>query len=247
MENTAKAPKEPFFLKFLEPDLESMLKEMRYGPEVLIRFQKKRVYMGIGYIVFGLCLSVFSPFLILFGLLLAVMNWMNAYKRVKRMYNNASFLKQFAFSKFSRTLLPYLLQSNATLYSVFNGMLAANRIENEHLKGCLERLIIEMNDHPESEEPFKRFAREASGTDNAELFMTTLYDFSQHTFDSSILVELGKMATDDLFNGINQVTQFKLRKFDMNPTKLTMINLVLIAGYMASSGLHLILELFHSL
>lgn len=247
MEKIAKAPRGPFFLKFVEPDLELMLKEMRYGPDVLIRFQKKRVYMGIGYIVFGLCLSTFSPFLILFGLVLAVMQWMNAYKKVKRIYNNASFTKQFAFSKFSRTLLPYLLQSNATLYSVFNGMLSANRIEDEYLKGCLERLIIEMNDNPESEEPFKRFAREASGTDNAELFMTTLYDFSQHTFDSSILVELGKMATDDLFGAINKVTQFKLRKFDMFPTKLTMINLILIAGYMASYALHLILELFDSL
>ena len=51
-------------------------------------------------------------------------------------------------------LIPYLLQSNSTLYNVFNKMLL--RLEEGYVKSSLENLIIEMNDNPNSEEPFKK-------------------------------------------------------------------------------------------
>ena len=71
------------------------------------------------------------------------------------------------------------------------------------------------------------------------LFMTTLYDYQQNTFDSSIIEELGKMASEQLFNGVDEIIEFKLRKFNMFPTKITMLSLIIVFGYMISTFINL--------
>ena len=176
---------ETIWHKLAEKDLYKMLKELRYTDEMFIKYQKNRFTKSILFLVAGIILAFIQPYLIIAGIVLALFQWTNEYKRVKRFYNNSLFQKQLTFSKFTRMLIPYLLQSNATLYNVFNKMLF--RLEEGYVKSSLENLIIEMNDNPNSEEPFKKFALTASGTDQAVLFMTTLYDYQQNTFYSSII------------------------------------------------------------
>lgn len=231
-----------FLLKIAENDLQSIFHNMRYDDSALIKFQKRRLIKSLMFIVISLCLSFFYSFFILIGIGLAVFQWVTEYKRVKKVYTNYLFQKQLTFSKFARMLIPYLLQSNATLYTVFNRMLT--RLEDGHVKHCLERLIIEMNEQPNSEEPFVRFALDASSSDSAVLFMTTLYDYQQHTFDHSILTELGKLASEELFYGVDEIIDFKLRKFNMFPTKMTMLNLIIVAGYMIAMFTNLAKEIF---
>ncbi|MGP9043218.1 hypothetical protein [Cytobacillus kochii] len=225
------------WIKLSEHDLYKMFREMRYDDEMFKKFQKKRIYKGIASLFVGIMLSLFNPVLILLGVAISIYQWWSDYRKVKSFYNNFLFKKQLAFSKFGRMLIPYLLQTNATLYNVLNRMLL--RIEEGHVKQCLEALIIEMNDYPNSEVPFKKFAIEASGTDNSILFMTTLYDYQQHSFDPSVINELGKMASEELFNGVDEIIDFKLRKFNMFPTKLTMISLLIVAGYMGAVFINL--------
>ncbi len=169
---------ETIWHKLAEKDLYKMLKELRYTDEMFIKYQKNRFTKSILFLVAGIILAFIQPYLIIAGIVLALFQCTNEYKRVKRFYNNSLFQKQLTFSKFTRMLIPYLLQSNATLYNVFNKMLF--RLEEGYVKSSLENLIIEMNDNPNSEEPFKKFALMASGTDQAVLFMTTLYDYQQN-------------------------------------------------------------------
>ena len=231
---------ETIWHKLAEKDLYRMLKELRYTDEMFIKYQKNRFTKSILFLVAGIILAFIQPYLIIAGIVLALFQWTNEYKRVKRFYNNSLFQKQLTFSKFTSMLIPYLLQSNATLYNVFNKMLF--RLEEGYVKSSLENLIIEMNDNPNSEEPFKKFALTASGTDQAVLFMTTLYDYQQNTFDSSIIEELGKMASEQLFNGVDEIIEFKLRKFNMFPTRITMLSLIIVFGYMISTFVHLFME-----
>lgn len=228
---------ETIWHKLAEKDLYKMLKELRYTDKMFIKYQKNRFTKSILFLVVGIILAFIQPYLIIAGIALALIQWTSEYKRVKRFYSNSIFQKQLTFSKFIRMLIPYLLQSNATLYNVFNKMLF--RLEDGYVKNSLENLIIEMNDNPNSEEPFKKFALMASGTDQAVLFMTTLYDYQQNTFDSSVIEELGKMASEQLFNGVDEIIDFKLRKFNMFPTKITMLSLIIVFGYMISTFIHL--------
>lgn len=238
-----KNEKNKIWFKLAEHDLYSMIRNMRYDDVAFIKWQKKRfLKCFVLFLIFGVSLVFISPYFIFVGIGIAIYQWMNDYKRIKSTYNNFLFKKNLTFSKFARMLIPYLYRKNATLYSTFNRML--NRLEEGHVKECLQRLIIDMNNNPNSVEPFKKFALDASGTDNSILFMNTLYDYQQHSFDQSIISELGKMASEDLFNGVDEIINYKLKKFDMYPTKLTMINLIIVFGYMIAMFTARIKEFF---
>lgn len=221
---------EKVYHRLAEKDLRKMLHRMRYSEDKFYEIQKKRVIRGALMLLLTIFLSLFSWVYGVFGLILTVVQWMSQYRSIKGSYRNFIFKQQLNFSKFARMLIPYLYEDGATLYSVFNRLL--NRLEESYVKQCLERLIIDMNNHPNSAIPFKEFGETASGTDEGVLFMHTLHDYQQNSFDRSIIQELGRMASEDLFKGIDEIIAFKLRKFNLFPTKLTMINLIIVMGYM---------------
>ena len=213
-----------------EHNLYEMCKEMGFTEERFIKYQKKRFLRSV---LFGFPLIVAAFFFqwwwALAGIAISGFLWWNEYNRAKKFYGNFNFEKQLQFSKFTRMLIPYLLQTDATLYSVFTRLL--DRLEEGYVKSSLERLLIEMNEYPNSDMPFVRFAKDASGTDSSILFMTTLYDFQQNTYDHSIIMELGQLSSVQLFEGVDEIITYKLRKFSMYPTKLTMASFVITLGY----------------
>lgn len=231
-----------FLLHIAENDLWEMLKEMGYGKSKLLEVQRKRAIKFITFLIISIILSYFNLLWFAIGIALTIFQWLSQYRTIQRTYKNFVFKKQFSFFKFSRTLIPYLHQENATVYNVLNRML--KRVDNKNLKEGLERFIIEMNDNPNSPKPFENFGIVSSGTDEAILFMHTLFDFQQHSHDKSIIQELGRMASEDLFKGVDEIIEFKLRKFNMYPTKLTMINLIIIVGFMISTVVNELLKLF---
>lgn len=218
------------WFRIAERNLYDMCREMGFTDERFVKYQKKRFFRAV---LFGIPLIIASFFYqwwwALAGLSISGFIWWNEYNRAKKFYGNFNFEKQLQFSKFTRMLIPYLLQTDATLYSVFTRLL--DRLEPGIVKNSLERLLIEMNEYPNSEAPFVRFAKDASGTDSSILFMTTLYDYHQNTFDHSIIMELGQLSSEQLFEGVDEIITYKLRKFSMYPTKLTMASFVITLGY----------------
>ncbi|GAF66459.1 putative ATPase [Bacillus sp. TS-2] len=227
------------FFKVAEKNLLDIFLSMKYTEEDFIRFQKRRMRKFIFFMAFGVIMAIVtSPVLLFFGLGAAVYQWSQEYKQVKVSFKQFNFMKQLTYGKFTRNLIPELKKPHATIYTIFNRMLP--KIEDGHVKNCLERLIINMNENPNSDEPFKEFAEDASGTDDAHLFFSTLYDYQQYTFDDSVLYELGQMASEDLFNSVDEIILYKISKFKMNPTKVTMLFLVLLGAYSIAFGYDLI-------
>ena len=111
---------ETIWHKLVEKNLYEMLKELGYTDEMFIKYQKNRFKKCVLFLIVGVILAFIQPHLIIAGIALALVQWTNEYKKVKRIYNNSLFQKQLTFSKFTRMLIPYLLQSNSTLYNVFN-------------------------------------------------------------------------------------------------------------------------------
>ena len=151
-------------------------------------------------------------------------------KRVDSFYRAWKFERQLNFSKFTRLVIPYLKASGGTmaLYTIFNKIL--NRTENEADKRSLYQLMGEMGDTPESIQPFIDYAERSSGTDMSHLFMTTIFDFQQSTFDTSVIDELGQMASEDMMESIDEIIAMKLKRFAMFPTKGVMSSFILVAG-----------------
>ncbi|MCY9367507.1 hypothetical protein MOF14_12270 [Bacillus spizizenii] len=222
-----------FWHKIAESNLFSMFKEMGYKENDVLKYQKKRFFKCLLIFIISCIAALFiNKLLMVLGLILAVFLWLAEYKSVQKKYRDFRFKKQLVFNKFTRLLIPYLLQKGATVYKVLNKM--RNRIEDGHVKDALEKLLIGMNEMPNSEEPFRQFALDASGTDQAVLFMTTLYDFQQSTSDTSVIQELGQISSQELFKGVDDIISYKLRGFFMFPTKLTMATLLIVGGYCLS-------------
>lgn len=216
-----------------EKNLENMIAELGYTNEGYKEFQKKRLIKSSLVLALFLILAfVKSMYFIPIGIVIFFGLFKMEYISLKNKVKKLKFNKQLAFSKFSRMIIPYLMQGDATLYAVFQKM--NRRLEEGAVKKNLQRLMINMLENPNDIEPFKKFAIESSGTDSAVLFMSTLFDYQQNTNDTNVIAELGRMSSEELFETVDEIVSYKLRKFSMFPTKLTMGSFLIILGYAVS-------------
>ncbi|MCY9145417.1 hypothetical protein [Bacillus sp. T9C1] len=228
--------------KFAEKDLYEMIEKMGYGEKEFTLFQRKRLIKSL-----MITLAAIPPGILINKLwfFLAIPAffyiWYLDYAKAKKEYRGFLFKKQLAFSKFMRLVMPYLKQKHNSIYTVFNKIL--RRLEKgSDLKAALENLMTEINDKPNSIEPYLAFARYSGGSDSHISFMTMLYDYSQYTSDESVITELGQLASDELFEGIDEIINIKTRSFVFFPTKLTLANFILLAGYMGAIIYNLVTE-----
>lgn len=230
--------------KLAEDKLYHQLREMGDTSKSIDKFQKKRMLFSLMIIVIGCVAGIFvHKWLYIAGPLFGFMFYKMQAKKVENYYKGWKFMRQLNFSKFTRLVIPYLKASGGTaaLYTIFNKIL--QRTEDESDKRSLYQLMGEMGDNPESLEPFTDFAERSSGTDMSHLFMSTIYDFQQSTFDVSVIDELGRMASEDMMNSIDEIIEMKLRRFVMFPTKVVMSSFILVAGL----GVGLMIENFKGL
>lgn len=230
--------------KIAEEKLYYQLREMGDTTKDINKFQRKRVMVFLFFVLLGCAAGAFvHVWLYLAGPILGVVFYKMQLKKVDNFYKAWKFMRQLNFSKFTRLVIPYLKASGGTaaLYTIFNKIL--QRTEDEADKRSLYQLMGEMGDNPESLEPFTDYAERSSGTDMSHLFMSTIFDFQQSTFDTSVIDELGRMASEDMMNAIDEIIEMKLRRFVMFPTKVVMSSFILVAGL----GVGLMLDNFKEL
>jgi len=230
--------------KLAEDKLYHQLREMGDSSQNIDKFQRKRVLFSLFIVLLGCVAGMFvHVWLYLAGPMMGSVFYKMQAKKVDSYYRAWKFQRQLNFSKFTRLVIPYLKASGGTaaLYTIFNKIL--QRTEDESDRRSLYQLMGEMGDNPESLDPFTDFAERSSGTDMSHLFMSTIYDFQQSTFDVSVIDELGRMASEDMMSAIDEIIEMKLRRFVMFPTKVVMSSFILVAGL----GVGLMIENFKGL
>lgn len=230
--------------KFAEDKLYFQLREMGDTSKTIDKFQRKRVVFSLFIVMLGCLAGMFlHVWLYLAGPIFGIVFYKMQIKKIDNYYKAWKFQRQLNFSKFTRLVIPYLKASGGTtaLYTIFNKIM--KRTEDESDRRSLYQLMGEMGDNPESLEPFTDYAERSSGTDMSHLFMSTIYDFQQSTFDVSVIDELGKMASEDMMNAIDEIIAMKLRRFTMFPTKVVMSSFILVAGL----GVGLMIDNFKNL
>ena len=214
-----------------ESKMYAQLREMQDTTEAIDRMQRKRVLSALFLVVIGLIAGrLFHVSFYLITPVLAFFMYKSKARQVDRYYKGWRFERQLNFSKFMRLVIPYLKASggNMALYTVFNKIL--HRLPNKSDQMLLYRLMGEMGDNPTSIQPFLDFANRSSGTDMSHLFMSTIFDFQQSTFDTQVIDELGEMAAVEMMNSIDEIIELKIKRFVMFPTKVVMSSFILVAG-----------------
>lgn len=208
-----------------EKQLKVWAQRMGWTKQQWLYFQAKRLF----FCSFGLILAGLGGFFGLFdwkisGGLVALMGllWFEQSRQFRQRYRRFNFTQQVAFSKFMRMLIPYLLNQSVArgLYEIFG--LIAQRVERGPLAQEIYRLMDEMNEHPHELGPFVAFARRCSESDEAINFMTTLFYYQQNTNDPQILQELGQVANDEVFHGVDEIIRLKVKRMQFLPMILVM-------------------------
>lgn len=221
-----------FWEKMAEDELYYKLREMGNPDSAIKKYQQNRFFQSILIAVVGTIAGVVMNNLIVVGvgIVLGVLMYFSRISSIRKIHNQWKFEREMAFSRFVRLLIPYLKQSggNVSLYATFNKMLG--RMDDEADRESLYMLMGEIGDRPGDIQPFNDFAERSSGSDMAYLIMSTIYDFQESTTDTSVIDELGKMASDQMMDAIDEIIMFKIRRFGMFPTKVVMSSFILVVG-----------------
>ncbi|AWC30987.1 hypothetical protein R6231_14620 [Bacillus cytotoxicus] len=218
-----------------EEKLYDMLMEMGNTKKMIDKFQKKRIKQTLVMVVIGFFMGLFlSKWCYLLAIGLPIFFYRSKYNNVVKTYNAFKFERHLSFIKFMRLLIPYLKESEGgtSLYQILRKIL--KRTENPVDANSIAKLMSELTDKPNDIQPFTDFAIRSSGTDMSVLFMQTIYDFQQNSYDTNVIDELGKIASAELQRAIDEIVTFKLKRFAFFPTKIVMSSFLMVVGYAAA-------------
>lgn len=219
------------FYQSASEEMVRVMKAMDYQTVDIVRVQKKRIFLSLLiFIVFIALASMIHSFVFfILSPFIAFGAWMLSAEEIRRSYHRFQFKRQYDYNKFREKLLPLLHGRRNNLYSNLQELLAEQ--PNGRVKDALSRFLIRLNEQPNQVTPFLQFADEASGTDEARTFMQTLFDFQQNTDDMDILDALSLQASEELFRGIDDISQIKLNRIMLFPSLFTMSVLIPILGF----------------
>ncbi|SEG78279.1 hypothetical protein [Bacillus sp. ok061] len=218
-----------------EEKLYDMLEELGNTKKMIDNFQKKRIKQSLLMVVIGFFMGLFlSKWCYLLAVGLPFFFYRSKYNHVMKMYHAFKFERHLSFIKFMRLLIPYLKESEGgtSLYQILRKIL--KRTENPVDVNSIAKFMSELTDKPNDIQPFTDFAMRSSGTDMSVLFMQTIYDFQQNSYDTNVIDELGKIASAELQRAVNEIVEFKLKRFSFFPTKIVMSSFLIVIGYAAA-------------
>lgn len=227
-----------------EPDLFEMVEKAGYGEHEFLVFQKRR-FRNAAISTLGAAVPavLISPWLSFLGIIFFVYSWRFTYTKEKKVFQDELYEKQISWYVFQRLVVSYLTGNGKSdsIFIVLGKIL--DRLEDGEFKSHVQRLVIGITEDPENVDPFLEFAKAgAGGTDSALTFMTALYNFKNNTHDNSVIDELSDIARKEMMRGIHSIREKKERDFYFFPTKLTMLNVVPLFGFMASVFVNLFIE-----
>jgi hypothetical protein len=224
--------KHKFWHLVAENDLFEMVEKSGFGEYEFVLFQKRRLrgalLSTLAAIVPTILLSKWFAFT---AILFFVVTWRNSYAKEKNEYQAALYEKQISWFVFQRLVSIYLKGENHSTFIAFNKVL--EMLEESEFKTYFHRLNIDIIEDSSSVQPYMDFAKNAAGgTDSSLTFMSALYNFKNSCHDSRIIDELSDMARREMMRGIKDVRKIKERGLYFFPTKLTMLNVIPMIGYM---------------
>ncbi|WP_195961711.1 hypothetical protein [Enterococcus casseliflavus] len=230
--NNVSEPKRNGYLKLIPEKNLYELREMNNSMQDILMWEKRNVRRAVLFIlvfgIFGVLIDFRFAFL---GIVFAILDGRNQFKKVSLVYQQFRFERQLQFFKFARLLIPLLKQTGdgVNLNAIFIRLV--NRMPHDIDKNLLQKLITDMSYYSGNFYPFEVFANQMSGSENSVLFMQTLFDLDQGALDLTVIERLGQIASKEMMSGIDQIIAFKERKFSLLYTKILMSVVVLMFGF----------------
>lgn len=224
-----------FLRNIAEKDLYYIAEDMGVREESIDRFMKKRFMTLMVFLFLSIPAAIFKVPVGIGVIVVGVFIYRNAYTSYKKQYEGFLFQREFEFNSLMKMMIPYLKQGadqgeeGNSFYTVLGK--CHRRLDKGIIKDNLERLMVDMVDQPNSILPFRRFAADSSGSDDADLIMLTIYEYQANSSDISIIDELGHLITERMMRSIDVIIKGKVSRFGTFPTVVTMYPLMIIFAY----------------
>lgn len=218
--------------------------QMDTPPETIAKFMKMRITLLFAPIIPGLIVAFYMytsgsyiksiPQAIMTGILgglgIGATLWGMDIRSKAAQYEVWLIKRQIAFSQFVRMVAAYApgLANGTNLFSMMRKI--GPRMADKRDKASINRLMITMQDNPKDSGPWRQFAHEFSTSPRAELTMLTIQRMYLGNVDDEAIQSLAKDSNNDLIRQIDKIIDFKKRKFEQVPTRLTMTCMFLILG-----------------
>jgi|GEM_PF-3922758 len=222
-----------------EADLFEMVEKSGYGEREFLLFQKRRLMKSLMASLVALIPAfLINRWFLLSGVVFGLYMWRAIYTKEKKEYQDELVAKTLIWYMYERLMVVYLYENVKSVYSATKDIL--DRLKSSEFKQDLYRFALDMTYEPESVEPYIMFANKgAGGTDKAQSFMISVYNYQRKAKDSSILDELSDTARKEMIEGMKTIRKAKERPIYMVATYFTMLNVIPMFGYMGGSALHL--------
>lgn len=231
LKQSAKNQKKPFFSRFLPEKQYNYLLLMNNSLSDIEQWTKRLILLLFFFVVSFLLLGILLGWqLFVIGALFSAATYWLKLNRISNTYYQFRFERQVQFSDFEKLLVPVLKQTKGgiNVRSILERLLP--RIPNEIDKKILQRLMLDITHHPENYEPYENFAKQMSETDSSILFMITLADLDQGVKDLRVIDRLAKIAMNETMEGIDQIINYKLKRFSGLFLKIMLIIVIFLLG-----------------
>ncbi|AMM99552.1 hypothetical protein UP12_19250 (plasmid) [Bacillus pumilus] len=222
-----------FWYLVAEEDLFEMVEKSGYGEAEFIHFQKKRlrnaILSMIGAVLPALILSPWLGFLAIFFF---THTWRQAYVKEKIEFRDLLYEKQINWFVFQRLVVNFVKSNNGSIIIGLRKVL--DQLEPGEFKDHIFRLINNITKNPGKVDPYLQFSEEAAGgTDGSKTFMTSLYNYKHNSADPAIIDNLNMQASKAMMESVKMIRLQKENRFALYPTKMTMLNVIIMFGFMA--------------
>lgn len=222
--------------------------EMGYASSAVNASVKKRLMKAI---VFGLVFMMVAVFGfrffmklsslkslelgVLIGAIIMFVMWSLGSRNALNGYHRYLYMRQLAFTKFERLIIPYLSQmkDGVSLFSMLRRVSA--RMDDRADQILIEKLMTTLTDGDgDDADAFTDFARRFGNSDSSRLFMLSLYQMYKGNYNDDIVKDLGKQSNEAMMKQVTEIANHKLKRFNFLTTELTMATIVVLFTYIAT-------------
>ncbi|TPR14960.1 hypothetical protein DY052_05920 [Apilactobacillus timberlakei] len=159
---------------------------------------------------------------------------------LKNKYDDVQASKQKKFNIFTQIIIPHLqpLIEGADISTILETI--RNQLYDDYSRNMVDRLTFEIFRHPGSPKPFKRFAKDMSGTDIADQFMDNIYQLSMGSSETSGVQYLVDLSQKDLVDASQSIVDKDLSVMEIIKPFLLYLFFAVVLIYLASSMIALL-------
>lgn len=205
---------------------------MRVPTKMRNKYAKNRVIMSLVILIFGSIIGLLmkNSYILYGSIIFGLFIFFQKGYALKGQYKRYQFRQELAFAKFFSNLAPMLTSvvEGSSLYQVL--LKLEPRMEDPESRRTVRQFMLNINEQPNSDEPFIQVAKSFSNSPESVTQMLSVSQIVQSNSGMAVVRRLARSSADELMAKVDAIVMAKKRKFFSITTQITMASMPMIFG-----------------